>query len=86
MHAKSILHQLTPQKLCQMTCTNYLRQNSLHQSLCTLIFTYTEKNTTGCNSGKWKKVQNNILKEQSLVLKQTIPQQKALDLSFILTP
>ena len=41
---------------------------------------------TGCNSGKWKKVQTNILKDPLLVLKQTIPQQKALDLSFNLTP
>ena len=41
---------------------------------------------TGCNSGKWKKVQANILKEPLVLLKQTIPQQKALDLSFNLAP
>ena len=42
--------------------------------------------STGCNSGKWKKVQANILKEPLVLLKQKIPQQKALDLSFNLTP
>jgi hypothetical protein len=46
-----------------------------------LIFIYT-----GCNSGKWKKVQANILKEPLVLLKQTIPQQKALDLSFNFAP
>ena len=41
---------------------------------------------TGCNSDIWKKGQVNILKETLLVLKQMISQQKALDLSFNLTP
>ena len=42
--------------------------------------------STGCNSDKWKKVQANILKEPSVLMQQTIPQQKALDLSFNLKP
>ena len=42
--------------------------------------------STGCNSGKWKKVQANILKELLVLMKQTIPQQKSLDLSFNLEP
>ena len=41
---------------------------------------------TGCNCGKWKKVQANILKEPLVLIKQTRPQQKALDLSFNLAP
>ena len=41
---------------------------------------------TGCNSDIWKKIQANILREPLVLLKQTIPQQKALDLSFNLTP
>jgi hypothetical protein len=41
---------------------------------------------TGCKSDIWKKVQVNILKESLLVLKQTIHQQKALDLSFNMAP
>ena len=34
----------------------------------------------------WKKVQAKILKESLVLLIQTVPQQKALDLSFNLTP
>ena len=41
---------------------------------------------TGCNSDIWKKVQANILKNPLVLLKQTMPQQKALDLSFNLAP
>ena len=47
---------------------------------------YRDFRSTGCNSGKWKKVQTNILKEPLLVLKQTIPQKKALVFSFKMTP
>ena len=43
-------------------------------------------NYTGWISDIWKKVQVNILKEPWLVLKQTIHQKKALNLSFNLTP
>ena len=43
-------------------------------------------NSTGCISDIWKKVQVNILKEPMLVLKQTIHQQKALDLTFNMAP
>jgi hypothetical protein len=41
---------------------------------------------TGCNSGKWKEVQAKILKEPFVLVKQTIPQQRALDLNFNLAP
>ena len=41
---------------------------------------------TGCKSDIWKKVQVNILKKPLVVLKQTIHQQKALDLSFNMAP
>ena len=41
---------------------------------------------TGCNSDIWKKIQANILREPLVLLKQTIPQQKALGLSFNLAP
>ena len=41
---------------------------------------------TRCNSDIWKKVQANILREPLVLLKQTITQQTALDLSFNLTP
>ena len=34
----------------------------------------------------WKEVQANILKEPFVLLKQTIPQKKALKLSFKMTP
>ena len=47
---------------------------------------YTQSPFTGCKSDIWKKVQVNILKEPLLVLKQTIHQQKALDLSFNMAP
>ena len=41
---------------------------------------------TGCDSHFRNPVVFNILKEPLLVQKQTIPQQKALDLSFNLAP
>ena len=41
---------------------------------------------TGCISDIWKKIQANILREPLVLLKQTILQQKALDLSFNLRP
>ena len=41
---------------------------------------------TGWISDIWKKVQANILREPLVLLKQTILQQKALDLSFNLPP
>ena len=41
---------------------------------------------TGWISHIWKKVQANILREPLVLLKQTMPQQKALDLSFNLAP
>ena len=47
---------------------------------------YFDFSSTGCKSDIWKKIQANILKEPLVLLKQTIPQQKALDLSFNLTP
>jgi hypothetical protein len=43
-------------------------------------------NNTGCKSDIWKKVQANILKDPLVLLIQTRPQQKALDLSFNLAP
>ena len=42
--------------------------------------------TTGWISDIWKMIQADILREPLVLLKQTIPQQKALDLSFNLTP
>ena len=50
---------------------------------------FISKNTsgnTGCKSPNDTLSKINILKEPLLVQKQTIPQQKALDLSFNLTP
>ena len=47
---------------------------------------YQVTNSTGWISDVWKKVQANILKDPLVLLKQTIPQQKALDLSFNLAP
>ena len=41
---------------------------------------------TGWISEIWKEVQAKILKESLVLVKQTIPQQKALDLSFNLAP
>mgnify|MGYP006056599415 CR=1 FL=1 len=41
---------------------------------------------TGCGSPKENPTDFKIVKEPLLVQKQTIPQQKALDLSFNLTP
>ena len=41
---------------------------------------------TGWISEIWKKVQAKILKEPLVLVKQTIPVQKALDLSFNLAP
>ena len=38
---------------------------------------------TGWISEIWKEVQAKILKESFVLVKQTIPQQEALDLSFI---
>ena len=46
----------------------------------------SSQKTTGWISDIWKKVQANILKDPLVLLKQTIPQQKALDLSFNLAP
>ena len=43
------------------------------------------KSYTGWISDIWKKIQANILREPLVLLKQTIPQQKALDLSLNLT-
>ena len=45
-----------------------------------------EKSCTGWISEIWKEVQAKILKESLVLVKQTIPQQKALDLSFNLAP
>ena len=42
--------------------------------------------TTGWISEIWKEVQAKILKESLVLVKQTILQQKALDLSFNLAP
>ena len=42
--------------------------------------------STGWISDIWKKVQANILKDPLVLMKQKIPQQKALDLSFNLAP
>ena len=55
-------------------------------TLVTIRKWYNWEPCTGCNSDIWKKVQANILREPLVLLKQTIPQQKALDLSFNLAP
>ncbi len=52
----------------------------------TYIHTYVMLLSTGCNSDIWKKVQANILREPLVLLKETNPQHKALDFSFILAP
>ena len=41
---------------------------------------------TGCKSPNYTFLKINILKESLLLVKQTIPQQKAIDLSFNLAP
>ena len=44
---------------------------------------YRFSSYTGCKSDIWKKVQVNILKEPLIVQKQTLHQQKALDLCYL---
>ena len=52
------------------------------QLLYVVVYTYIFLNIhTGWISDIWKKVQVNILKEPMIVLKQTIPQKKTLNLS-----
>ena len=59
---------------------------NVHFASCEFFQEFMLMSSTGWISKIWKKVQVNILKEPLVLLKQTIPQQKDLDLSFNLSP